>query len=189
MHTEQVSFADEPLILVNADDEVLGHQDKASCHDGQGILHRAFSVFIFNSAGEVLLQERSAQKRLWPNIWANTCCSHPREGEEVPNAALRRLNEELGIEADLEFLYKFEYQASYTDKGSEHELCWVLIGQSDSAPQTNANEIAQTRYIKPDDLDAALKEKPQAYSPWLHLEWAELRQKYWAQIEAMWTTP
>ena len=186
MHVEQVSFADEPLILVNADDEILGHQEKASCHDGQGILHRAFSVFIFNASGEVLLQERSEQKRLWPNTWANTCCSHPRKGEDVPAAALRRLNEELGIEANLEFLYKFEYHASYADKGSEHELCWVLVGQSDNPPQTNANEISQTCYLKPEDLDAALQANPEDYSPWLHLEWTELRQKHWTQIEALW---
>ena len=183
MQAEQVSFDDEPLILVNTNDEILGHQDKASCHDGQGILHRAFSVFIFNAQGEVLLQQRTKQKRLWPEIWANTCCSHPRKNEETLKAALRRLQEEVGLNADLTFLYKFEYHASYADKGSEHELCSVFVGLSDDSPQINNNEIADTRYIKAEELDALLQKNPEHYSPWLHLEWAELRTNRWEAIE------
>ena len=180
-----VSFDDELLILVDENDQIVGHQDKASSHDDQGILHRAFSVFIFNEAGEVLLQQRTKQKRLWPEIWANTCCSHPRKNEETNAAANRRLLEEVGFETELTFLYKFEYHATYQDKGSEHELCSVFVGISNDTPQDNSNEIAQTRYLKPEEVDALLKENPEDYSPWLHLEWAELRTTHWATIQEM----
>src|SRR5947207_3387152 len=106
-----VSFEDEPLILVDGNDQELGFATKAACHDGVGLLHRAFSVFLFNPAGELLLQQRSAQKRLWPLYWANSCCSHPRRGESLPAAVERRTREELALATPLAFVYKFVYQA------------------------------------------------------------------------------
>ena len=111
-----VSFENEPLILVDANDTVVGHASKQEAHDGQGILHRAFSVFLFDTQGRVLLQQRAAAKRLWPLFWSNGCCSHPRRGEETPAAAARRTQEELAVEAQsLSYLFKFEYHASYSD--------------------------------------------------------------------------
>ena len=115
---EIVSSDLEDLILVNSDDENLGTRPKRECHLNQGALHRAFSVFIFNSAGEVLLQQRTAQKFLWPLYWSNACCSHPRAGEDSEEAAHRRLKQELGISVSLTYLYKFEYQARYENVGS-----------------------------------------------------------------------
>ena len=161
----------EELILVNAHDEKVGTRPKLECHLDQGELHRAFSVFIFNSAGEVLLQQRAAQKFLWPLYWSNACCSHPRAGEDSEVAAHRRLNQELGISASLTYLYKFEYHAQYRDIGSEHELCWVWIGfaeEQDVSP--NSNEIADWRFFSKEELDKEISENTDNYTPWMKME-------------------
>ena len=129
-NTQQVSFDDEMLILVDEKDNITGYKNKLECHEGEGILHRAFSIFIFNDAGELLLQKRSAQKHLWPNYWSNSCCSHPRKGEELENATQRRLAEELGISTPLKHLFTFQYYAPYKNIGSEREMCAVFIGKS-----------------------------------------------------------
>ncbi len=114
----QVSFDNELLICVDQDDNVIDYKTKVECHAGEAILHRAFSIFIFNDQGDVLIQQRSDQKPLWPLIWSNTCCSHPRKGETVEDAAHRRLKEEMGLEADLKYLFKFRYHVPYKDKGA-----------------------------------------------------------------------
>ena len=147
---KQVSFDSELLILVDENDNEIGNKSKAECHDGQGILHRAFSLFIFNAEGKLLLQQRSADKRLWPKYWSNSCCSHPRQGESMDEAIQRRLHQELGMTSTLKFLYKFQYQAPFGDLGSEHELCWVYIGYSEDKVRANENEIAAWRFIDPD---------------------------------------
>ena len=170
-----VSSDDETLILVDSDDREIGHLSKGACHDGAGRLHRAFSVFLFNAAGELLLQQRSAGKRLWPLVWSNSCCSHPRRGEDVLDAARRRVAEELGIDCEVEFLYKFEYNAAFGDAGAEHELCWVLAGQHDGDPQPNPNELAAWRWLTPAGLNAELNDDPDGFTPWLRLEWRRLR--------------
>lgn len=169
-------------MLVDEDDREIGTQTKELCHAGEGILHRAFSIFVFNGRGELLLQKRSAQKPLWPNYWSNTCCSHPRAGETMSQAVDRRLAEELGIRCPLRFLYKFKYHAAYESVGSEREYCWVYVGRHDGEPNVNVNEIADWRYIAPDDLDAALADSPQQFTPWLKLEWATLRSGYLEEI-------
>lgn len=170
-----VSFDDEPLILVDAQDREIDFLDKAGAHDGDGILHRAFSLFIFNPRGELLLQQRAADKRLWPGYWANTCCSHPRRGERIDTAIARRLQEELGMQCELEFLFKFQYQARFGEVGSEHELCHVFAGRSDQQPQVNATEIAAVRWISPAALDAEMAQSPGHFTPWLKIEWQRLR--------------
>ncbi len=163
------------LIRVDADDREIGFASKEQCHSGAGLLHRAFSVFVFNPAGEVLLQQRSAAKPLWPLHWANSCCSHPRRGETVEAAARRRLLEELAITCELEFLYKFEYCASFLDIGTEHELCWVFAGVASDVPTANAAEIAAWRYVAPAALTAEIAAAPERFTPWLRLEWAQIR--------------
>lgn len=180
-----VSFEDEPLILVDGDDQVIGYDTKAACHDGDGKLHRAFSVFLFNPRGELLLQQRAAGKRLWPGIWANSCCSHPRKGEETLDAAHRRVREELNAESSVRFLFKFEYHARWQDLGSEHELCHVFAGPWQGEVQVNPTEIAATRWISPDDLDRELRERPAPYSPWLQLEWPRIRRDHGAELAAL----
>lgn len=172
---EVVSSESEELILVNERDEEIGYLSKAECHDGDGVLHRAFSVFVFDSAGRLLLQQRSAQKRLWPLYWSNSCCSHPRRGETMADASLRRLRQELNLDCELEFIYKFIYQAPYEDVGAEHELCWVYKGRTDAAAAVNANEIADIRYVTPEQLDAEIAATPERFTPWLKLEWERVR--------------
>src|SRR5271155_4045484 len=101
----------DALIVVDGDDRRLGHLSKSLCHEGRGVLHRAFSLLIFNDRGELLVQQRSRAKRLWPLYWSNSCCSHPRRAETMEVATRRRLSEELGIRCDLKFLFKFQYHA------------------------------------------------------------------------------
>lgn len=181
----QVSFDDEPLILVDAQDNVLGYRPKAECHVGDGVLHRAFSIFLFDAQGRLLIHRRNTEKPLWPGFWTNSCCSHPRRGETVEEAAQRRLREELGVDAELTRLYAFQYQARYLDVGSEHELCSVFIGPLSGEPRVNPTEIAQWRMISASDLDAALENDPESYTPWCRMEWQRLRDEFWPRVEAL----
>jgi isopentenyl-diphosphate delta-isomerase len=175
---EVVSFENEKLILVDEHDNEIGNLSKDKCHDGQGHLHRAFSLFIFNRDGEVLLQQRSGQKRLWPMYWSNACCSHPRQGEEMSEAINRRLKQELGMTSELEFLFKFIYQAQYDEGGSEHELCWVYLGRSADDIVVNANEIADWRYVSVDELNHELTSDPGSFTPWMKLEWQRIQEEH-----------
>src|SRR5579862_2426446 len=136
----------ESLILVDETDREVGHLSKAKCHDGQGVLHRAFSLLIFNDEGELLLQQRASSKRLWPLYWSNSCCSHPRHAETMDEAIKRRLNEELGLSCPLHFLFKFQYQAQFDASGSENELCSVYIARSTGELRINRNEILGWRW-------------------------------------------
>ncbi len=169
-----VSSESEELILVDASDNELGFLSKEECHDGDGILHRAFSLFVFNTNGELLLQKRSAEKRLWPLFWSNSCCSHPRKGESMQVATRRRLREELDIEASLEFVYKFAYQAQFGDLGSENELCTVYLGKTGQAFSANTHEIADARYVSREALQAELRARPGEFIPWFKMEWERL---------------
>jgi isopentenyl-diphosphate delta-isomerase len=173
-----VSSDDEALILVDEADNEIGYLSKAECHDGDGILHRAFSIFLFDDEGRLLLQKRAAGKRLWPQYWSNTCCSHPRRGESLQVATLRRLEDELHTVSDLEHVFRFTYQAPFGELGSEHELCHVFLGRVDGDPQANPNEIADMRYIAAAELDREFESKPDAYTPWFRLEWRRLREEH-----------
>jgi isopentenyl-diphosphate delta-isomerase len=178
---EIVSSEAEALIVVNENDEQVGKLSKAACHDGDGVLHRAFSLFIFNREGKLLLQQRSAEKRLWPLFWSNSCCSHPRHGETMDEAIHRRLHQELRMTSELHFLYKFQYQARFEDLGSENELCWVYTGISDAEPDPNGHEIADITWVTPADLDAAMAEDPESFTPWFKMEWQRVRE-IWANV-------
>lgn len=175
---EIVSFDDEPLILVDEQDNEVGFLPKAEAHVGSGTLHRAFSLFVFNAEGELLLQQRASGKRLWGQFWSNTCCSHPRRGETMDIAIHRRLKEELGFECRFDYLFKFQYQAQFDETGAEHELCWVYAGRSDVAPVVNANEISAIRWIAPDALDAEIVARPAQFTPWFKIEWARIRSQH-----------
>jgi isopentenyl-diphosphate delta-isomerase len=177
-----VSSEEELLIRVDADDRPIGTLDKSACHDGAGLLHRAFSLFVFNSAGELLLQRRHPDKRLWPSYWSNSCCSHPRAGEDMETAVARRLQQELGLTARLRYLFKFEYRATFGDIGTEHELCWVYAGTTRETPVINTTEISQWRWIAPAVLDAELAATPEAFTPWFKLEWRRIREEFSAAL-------
>lgn len=183
-----VSSEDELLILVDSDDKDSGYLSKAACHDGDGVLHRAFSVFLFNEAGHLLLQQRSAGKRLWPMFWSNSCCSHPRKGESLTFATARRLRDELNISADLEYVYKFAYQASFGDSGSEHELCSVYLGRMNEAASPNQTEIAGLRFAAADALAIEFEESPNHFTPWFIQEWNQLNDEF-ADVLSRYTGP
>lgn len=180
-----ISDERDPLILVDADDNELGTLDKGACHDGDGVLHRAFSLFIFDAAGRLLLQQRARGKRLWPGFWSNSCCSHPRHGETMDEAVDRRLEQELGLQCRLHRLFRFQYQARYGAEGSEHELCSVYAGRSDRDPRVNDTEISAWRWITADALDAELAADGDAFTPWLRIEWARIRREHMASIAAL----
>lgn len=169
-----VSSEAEELILVDENDAETGSMSKAECHDGEGKRHRAFSVFLFNDAGELLIQQRGRQKRLWPGYWSNTCCSHPRKGESMPIATQRRLYDELHLEATLEFVYKFTYEANFGAAGSENELCHVYLGRVDGEVEPNENEIDAIRYVGAKSLITELGSQSEIFTPWFQMEWLTL---------------
>jgi isopentenyl-diphosphate delta-isomerase len=175
---EIVSNEAEPLILVDELDREIGFKPKTDCHLGQGVLHRAFSIFVFNSRNELLLQQRAGSKMLWPNYWSNTCCSHPRRGESMDDAVVRRLEQELGFACPLEFLYKFKYQAQYGAIGAEHEYCWVYYGRYDGPVDVNVNEIAAWRFVGVEALERELGGAPETFTPWFKMEWRHIRANY-----------
>jgi len=165
----------DALILVDAADRVVGRLSKSRCHEGKGVLHRAFSLLIFNAAGDLLLQQRAPSKRLWPLYWSNSCCSHPRSGEDMETATQRRLQEELGIACPLQFLFKFQYQAQFDATGSEHELCSVFIGKCSDPIVVDPNEISAWRWVDPDELQFQLKSSTGVrFTPWFTMEWARI---------------
>ena len=160
----------DKVVLVDKNDRALGLQDKLVCHSGKGILHRAFSVFVFNKKGEVLLQQRSKKKFLWPLYWSNTCCSHPWAGESYEQASQRRLQTEIGFTCPLKNIGIFQYQARYKDKGSENELCTVLVGEYDGKISLNLEEAAAYKWIDFQELKEDIMASPDKYTPWLKME-------------------
>jgi len=173
---------------VDDDDREIGNLSKSECHDGDGVLHRAFSVFLFNDRGELLLQQRSDGKRLWPGFWTNTCCSHPRQGESLELATERRLHQELGTSATLEFIYKFSYQAKFGELGSEFELCSVFLGRVEREPAPNDTEIAALRYVGAAALDEEIVAEPGRFTPWFKMEWQHLKTDFPERLAA-YTSP
>jgi len=183
---EKVSFDDEPLILVDEDDREIGYRSKVDCHTGHGTLHRAFSIFLFDDQGRVLLQQRAAGKPLWPLYWSNSCCSHPRRGESMEQATHRRLYEELGLDAELAFVYKFIYQADFGDAGAEHELCHVYIGAlAGGEVRVHPEEIADWRWVPRDEVTRELEDHPERYTPWFKMEWKALMDQWHDRIESL----
>lgn len=159
---------EEQVILVDHEDTPLGIIGKMDAHQ-LGLLHRAFSVFIFNSKGELLLQQRALDKYHSAGQWTNTCCSHPRPYEETHLAALRRLDEEMGMNCDLTYGFNFTYKASFSNDLTEYELDHVFFGHSDDLPVINSIEVAAYKYISLPDLDTDLKQNPDIYTPWLKI--------------------
>ncbi len=178
-----VSSESEELILVDGDDNDIGFLSKAQCHDGGGVLHRAFSVFLFNDAGELLLQKRGEDKRLWPGFWSNSCCSHPRRGETMDVATSRRLRDELNVDTALEYVYRFQYTARFGESGSENELCHVFLGRTPDDLRPNDSEIAAVRFVAAGEMGRDLKRRPEHFTPWCRQEWQALTETYREQLE------
>ncbi|MBM72511.1 MAG: isopentenyl-diphosphate delta-isomerase [Crocinitomicaceae bacterium] len=159
----------EEVILVDKNDVECGTMQKMEVHKNGGALHRAFSVFIFNTKGELLLQKRAEHKYHSGGLWTNTCCSHPRPGETTREAGNRRLVEEMGMDCKLIELFRFEYKAELNQGMTEWELDHVLLGLSDKVPQINKDEVAEYKYMSLDEIDHDLKINPQNYSEWFKI--------------------
>ena len=155
----------EYVILVNNNDQPLGAMEKMEAHE-KGMLHRAFSIFIFNSEGKLLMQRRADEKYHSAGLWTNTVCSHPRTGEKILEAAHRRLKEEMGIDCDLEEVYSFTYKAHVGDGMTEHEFDHVFVGHSDEIPVPDPEEVSEWKYVSLDWLLNDVKENPGDYTIW-----------------------
>ncbi len=173
---------EDKVILVNENDQEIGSEEKLQAHI-DGLLHRALSVLIFNSSGELLLQRRALDKYHSPGLWTNTCCSHPRPGEDTATAAHRRLKEEMGIKTMLTFCFSFIYKAELDNSLFENELDHVFVGQSDSLPELNRDEAMEYKYINPDFLIHDMKENPTNYTVWFRL----IMLNHYNEIAKNWT--
>jgi isopentenyl-diphosphate delta-isomerase len=158
----------EEVILVNTQDEPIGSMEKMEAHR-LGFLHRAFSVFVFNSHGELLLQRRAESKYHSGGLWTNTCCSHPRPGEETHDAANRRLKEEMGMQCKLTPCFTFIYKISFSNGLTEHELDHVYVGRTDEGPEINMDEVSDWKYISINELKKDLKKNPSHYTEWFKI--------------------
>lgn len=159
---------EEKVVLVTEKDEVLGLMEKMQAHEN-GILHRAFSVFLYNSKGEMLLQKRAAEKYHSPNQWTNACCSHPRMEETYEQAAKRRIKEELGIDCELEEKFWFIYKADVGQNLWEHELDHVFVGNYEGEFNLNKEEVAEVRYISLENLNFELENNPENFTEWFKI--------------------
>lgn len=156
------------VILTNEQGENLGTEEAAKAHQGEGMLHKAFSVFVFRkNKAELLLHKRAAGKR-FGNLWTNTCCSHPQEGETVVECAEKRLMEEMGFHTPLAEIDSFIYMALDTETGEcEYEYDTVLVGEAENPDiQPDAEEVSEWKWVSIDELAIELDEHPEAYTPW-----------------------
>lgn len=169
----------QQVILVNEQDVATGIMEKMEAHQ-KGLLHRAFSVFIFNSKGEMLLQQRSLNKYHSGGLWTNSCCSHPRPGEEVTIAAARRLQEEMGFTVRLEKIFDFVYHARFDNGLTEHEFDHVFAGEYDGPVQFNPHEVMDYCYKPLEEIHADLQEQPHKFTPWFRLAFPQI-EDWWSK--------
>lgn len=169
----------QPIVLVNEQDEPIGLGEKMDVHR-RGLLHRAFSVFLFDDQGRMLLQQRALTKYHGGGLWTNACCSHPYPDEAVEAAAIRRLDEELGIAPSVEKLFHFIYKAEVENGLVEHELDHVFTGHYNGALQPNPEEVAACRYMEMTEIAAALAQHPQQFTAWFRLIFPRMEQ-WWQQ--------
>lgn len=156
------------IILVNIDDEEIGVGEKMDVHQ-RALMHRAFSVLVFNAKGETLLQRRAIEKYHSPGLWTNTCCSHPLPGEITLNAALRRTAEEMGFTCPLNFIGKFHYIAPFENGLTENEVDHVFVGIFEGEPNPNPEEVCETKWIGIPELVDWMQEKPEDFTVWFRI--------------------
>jgi len=155
----------EEIILVNKEGFQIGIAEKFDAHK-KGLLHRAFSVFIFNNKGELLIQKRASEKYHSPNLWSNACCGHPRPNESTKEAAMRRLNEEMGFSVELEERFTYSYYVNFENGLVENEFDHIFIGYWNNNPLLNLNEASEWKYIPLNKLQLDLIENPLNYTFW-----------------------
>ena len=166
----------EQVILVGTEDNEIGLMEKQQAHV-EGRLHRAVSVFIFNTKGEMLLQQRASGKYHSANLWTNTCCSHPRPGESVGDAAMRRLQEEMGIQCELREAFSFVYRAKLDNDLTEHEFDHVFIGISNSVPLPDPSEVGAWQYVFPAQIEKDINRNPEQYTEWFKICFQDWRKE------------
>ena len=170
---------DEQVILVDETDTVLGTMEKMEVH-ARGLLHRAFSIFIFNSDNEMLLQQRAFAKYHSAGLWSNACCSHPRPGEDTEVAAQRRLREELGFNTHLQKIFDFKYTAAFENGLTENEFDHVFVGKKDGDIKINAAEVNDYCFLSMKELKSQLQETPQKFTAWFRLAFPRI-EDWWDQ--------
>ncbi len=163
---------EEQVILVNENDEQIGLMPKMEAHE-KAVLHRAFSVFIFNKKGELLLQQRAADKYHSPNLWTNTCCSHQRNRETNIEAGKRRLQEEMGFSCDIKEVFSFIYQAPFDNGLTEHELDHVMVGYFNEDPNINRDEVESYHWMTLDNVKKDIELHPEKYTEWFKIIFKE----------------
>ncbi len=161
-------MSNNQVILVDKHDQELGVMEKMAAHQ-QGKMHRAFSIFVFNQANELLLQKRAIQKYHSGGLWTNTCCSHPQPFETVQESAERRLFEEMGIQVSLKFAFKFQYETQFENQLIENELDHVYLGFSDTSPSPDPDEVATWEYQNMDSIERDLDLHPEKYTSWFRI--------------------
>lgn len=171
--TTPLTIPEERVVLVDTDDVELGTLEKLRAHM-EGALHRAFSVFVFDSEGRMLLQRRAAAKYHSGGLWSNTCCSHPRPGEAVIDAARRRLREEMGFACPLSEAFRFVYRADVGGGLVEHEYDHVFIGRFGGEPTPNPDEVEGWRWVAVDEVRAEMERDPDAFTFWFRVALAEV---------------
>lgn len=163
----------EHVVLVDEKDTQIGIMEKMAAHIVPR-LHRAFSIFIFNSKGELLLQQRAFSKYHSPGLWTNTCCSHPRDGESLEQATARRLKEEMGMTCEMHEVFTFIYKAPVGLGLIEHEFDHVFFGQSNDTPFINPEEVASWKYMNLEDIGEDMKAHPELYTEWFKISFDEI---------------
>ena len=158
----------ENVVLVDRNDNPMGLMPKLEAHE-KGVLHRAFSVFILNRKGQLMLQRRALDKYHSPGLWTNTCCSHPRESESIIKAGLRRLKEEMGFTTPLEPMFSFIYKSKFDNGLTEHEFDHVLLGYYDKQPFINAIEVSEWKWMSLEKIILEIKNKPEEFTVWFKI--------------------
>ena len=166
-------MTEDEVILVDESDGEIGTASKLQAHR-DGALHRAFSVFIFNSRGEILLQRRASDKYHSGGLWSNTCCSHPRPGEDTDIAALRRLEEEMGLSLPLVPVFSFTYRSEFADGLWEHEYDHVYIGRTDEDPRPDPEEVRDWRWASVEEVAKEMERHPERFTVWFREPFEEL---------------
>jgi isopentenyl-diphosphate Delta-isomerase len=169
-------MAEEFVILVDEQDNETGRMEKMEAHE-KALLHRAFSIFVFNDAGQMMLQRRALSKYHSPGLWTNTCCSHPRPGESLGAATQRRLAEEMGFRCPLEKAFSFIYKAAFDHGLTEHELDHVFTGTYNGDPAINPAEVAEWKWVSVSALLEDVKNRPEAYTVWFRIALREMEER------------
>jgi len=169
---------EKKLLLVDKKDRIIGKETKEKSHEGKGILHRAFSVLVFNKKGQILLSKRSRFKKLWPFFWDNSCSSHPSKRERYEKSGQRRLRQEFGFTCHLKLIDKFQYRARYKNVGSENEICALLIGKCNPKKiKPDPKEIADWKWIDLKNIRKDIKKNSSKYTPWLKIDLRKIKEK------------